>query len=41
MFQSEQIFGLLSEVGFERAELRAFPVRSNDYLHHFFLARAP
>ncbi len=41
VFQSEQIFGLLSEVGFERAELRAFPVRSNDYLHHFFLARAP
>jgi len=40
VYQQEQIFHLLStELGFEEVELRAFPARSNGYLHHFFLAR--
>jgi ubiquinone/menaquinone biosynthesis C-methylase UbiE len=40
VYQPEQIFHLLStEIGFDDVELRAFPARSNGYLHHFFLAR--
>jgi trans-aconitate methyltransferase len=40
VYQPEQIFHLLgTELGFDHVELRAFPARSNGYLHHFFLAR--
>lgn len=41
IFQSEDIFALLAELGFVDAELRAFHVRSNGYLHQFFFARVP
>lgn len=41
LYTSEQIQELLLGLGFERVELRAFPVRSNGYLHEFFLARTP
>jgi ubiquinone/menaquinone biosynthesis C-methylase UbiE len=39
VYRSEEIFHLLSGLGFADVELRAFPARSNGYLHHFFLAR--
>ncbi len=41
LYSPEQILELLARLGFEQVELRAFPVRSNGYLHEFFLARAP
>ena len=40
VYLAEDVFALLDEVGFSEVELRAFRVRSNGYLHHFFLARA-
>ena len=39
VYLPEDIFALLDSVGFSDVELRAFAVRSNGYLHHFFLAR--
>jgi SAM-dependent methyltransferase len=41
IYQSEDIMALLSGLGFEDLELRAFHVRSNGYLHQFFFARVP
>ena len=40
-YKHEDILRLLAEAGFVDCELRGFPVASNGYLHHFFLARAP
>jgi ubiquinone/menaquinone biosynthesis C-methylase UbiE len=40
-YKHEDILRLLAEAGFTDCELRGFPVASNGYLHHFFLARAP
>ena len=40
VYQQEQILHLLGpELGFEQVELRAFPVRTNGSIHHFFFAR--
>jgi SAM-dependent methyltransferase len=40
VYKHEDVFRLLDGVGFEDCELRAFPVSSTGYVHHFFLARA-
>jgi ubiquinone/menaquinone biosynthesis C-methylase UbiE len=40
VYRFEDAFHLLAEAGFSEIEMRAFAVRSNGYLHHFFLARA-
>jgi len=40
VYRFEDVFHTLDELGFSNVELRAFPVRSNGYLHHFFLATA-
>jgi ubiquinone/menaquinone biosynthesis C-methylase UbiE len=37
----EDVWRLFAERGFERIELRAFPVRSNGYHHAFWLATSP
>jgi SAM-dependent methyltransferase len=39
VYRFEDVFHLLAGAGFADVEMRAFPVRSNGYLHHFFLAR--
>jgi SAM-dependent methyltransferase len=40
VYRLEDVFHTLGDLGFTDVELRAFPVRSNGYLHHFFLATA-
>ena len=40
VYRLEDIFHTLADLGYSNIELRAFPVRSNGYLHHFFLASA-
>lgn len=37
----EHVQAWLAEVGFADVELRMFPVRSNGFAHHFWLARVP
>ena len=37
----ERIQGTLQDLGFRDVELRMFGVRSNGYVHHFWLATAP
>jgi ubiquinone/menaquinone biosynthesis C-methylase UbiE len=39
-YRVEDVFELLSNVGFTDVELQTFPVRSNGYHHSFWLARA-
>jgi ubiquinone/menaquinone biosynthesis C-methylase UbiE len=39
-YKHEDVFRLMAAAGFSDCELRAFPVTSNGYVHHFFLARA-
>jgi ubiquinone/menaquinone biosynthesis C-methylase UbiE len=39
VYKQEDVLRLLTEVGFTDCELHAFPVSSNGYVHHFFLAR--
>ncbi len=38
VYRAEDVFALLDRAGFAAVELRAFPTRSNGYLHHFFFA---
>jgi hypothetical protein len=40
VYRLEEVFHTLDDLGFKDVELRAFAVRSNGYLHHFFLATA-
>jgi ubiquinone/menaquinone biosynthesis C-methylase UbiE len=40
VYLAEDVLALLDSLGFSEVEMRAFRVRSNSYLHHFFLARA-
>lgn len=41
LYSAEEIQVLLGQLGFRDIELRMFAVRSNNYQHHFWLARAP
>jgi SAM-dependent methyltransferase len=41
LYRLEDVQGLLDRLGFERVELRMFPVRSNGYPHTFWFATAP
>jgi ubiquinone/menaquinone biosynthesis C-methylase UbiE len=41
LYGLEQVQRMLEQVPLEHIEMRMFPVRSNAYQHHFFLARAP
>ena len=41
LYRMEDVQALLDQLGFAAVELRVFPVRSNGYVHHFWLARAP
>jgi SAM-dependent methyltransferase len=40
VYRFEEVFHTLADLGFTDVELRAFAVRSNGYVHHFFLATA-
>ena len=40
-YRAEYVQAMLAEAGFVEIELRMFPVRSNGFHHHFWLARAP
>jgi ubiquinone/menaquinone biosynthesis C-methylase UbiE len=41
LYPLEQIQWTLEELGFQDIELRMFPVTSNGYIHHFWLATTP
>lgn len=40
VFPMEEVLGRLGGAGFAELEVRVFAVRSNGFMHHFFLARA-